>query len=138
MTTQLSIDPADLDFNLDYEGYLWYSNQRTPLILRQKKISSGIFTKLPFIIEGMLYSRRDKISLTIRTVNGQYQVFQADLKNNDVFLKETIYLSHRTAGFSNYRLVEAWQSVPSTQTAGLKVDQLAFTAFAGFPKCDPK
>jgi CRISPR type III-associated protein (TIGR04423 family) len=132
---QQSIQIADIDFSLSYQGYLWYSNERTPRLFDNEPVTASMLSSLPFVMEGMLYAEAEQVSLSIRTINGQYLIHRTDLSNlSGVSTSETIYMTHRTPGFSGYKMKVGMKPVVSTLLAGLEADQPAWTAFTGFVK----
>ena len=68
-----------------YEGYLWYSNEKTPRVLNGEPWSEAELdaSKNPFIIEGQLYDKENLISYSIKYVDGQYFCKKYELKETD-------------------------------------------------------
>jgi len=82
---------------LDYEGYLWMSDETRPetklLHTKLEKISDS---SNPFIVEGQLYSKQKNKSYSIKYVDGKHIVIEYDLKsvpNNWVF-EQKKYISN--------------------------------------------
>lgn len=116
--------------DLSYQGYYWYSDQTKPEVVLNEKISSDIFTDLPFIIEGNLYAPAQKISIQIKNIDGEYKIFKADL--NNVAEEPQAYFAHDIDGFTKYQMIEAWEE--AQLGAGVKTLRPAWSAFAGFIK----
>lgn len=129
---KINID--DIDFNLDYEGYIWYSNDRKPKV--NPKITKEDFKILPFIIEGNLYCKDKNISISIKNYDGKYHVYQVELNNfsKDQFTEQQ-YLSHGLNGVSKLKMLHYWkESEPDELLAGMKTLLPSWQAFAGFIK----
>lgn len=131
---RINID--DIDFTLDYEGYYWLSNERKPHIVN--KISKDIFTNLPFVIEGNFYHKdgEKEISISVKNINGQYQIYRADLKGiRDDRKTEQAYLAHDLDGIKQLKIVQVWEeSDPDELLAGMTTLIPKWQAFAGFVK----
>ncbi|MFK7980425.1 MAG: TIGR04423 family type III CRISPR-associated protein [Saprospiraceae bacterium] len=67
--------------DLLYEGYLWYSNAEKPEILQGQSFSPNQLTKLPFVVEGMLYAAKENISIRIVNIDGAYRIAKMNLEN---------------------------------------------------------
>ncbi len=125
-----------IDFSLDYEGYFWYSNASKPVLLNSEKISKDIFKPLPFILEGNLYCKEKELSINIKNIDGEYQIFQAYLSNlpkNQV--TEQCFLTHDLDGIEKIKLLQFWkESEPDELLAGMTTLHPSWQAFAGFIK----
>ena len=119
--------------NLHYEGYLWFSNASQPEIIDgafdYKKLSL-----LPFVVEGMLYSKEKGTSIRIVNIDGQYQIAKMDIPvMNENFTKE--YFAKKHFG-NNQRILmyEHWQEKTDPLNDNRLVLQPAWSAFIGFKK----
>lgn len=93
---------SEIPLNKEYEGYLWLSNSVMPIVfdnqtidMELKELKEGM---MPFIVEGQLYSQTEKISYSIKYVDGRhivskYEKVRIDDANDDIELKT--YLSNR-------------------------------------------
>ena len=128
------IDINEIDYSLTYEGYLWYSNQTKPKIVIGNLIAKEIFTKLPFIIEGNLYCSENGLSISIKNVDGEYQVHQAILKDlpKDQCSNEE-YLAHDLDKIEKIKMVQYWEESQADELlAGMTTLIPTWQAFKGF------
>lgn len=129
---RISID--ELNFDLAYEGYYWYSNKSKPEIA--DKLTKDIFTLFPFIVEGNFYSQEKEISISIKYIDGEYKVFQACLKDlpaNQVTHEE--YIAHDLEGVKKIKMIHFWtESGPDPLLEGMTTLFPAWQAFKGFKK----
>ena len=60
--------------NNKWVGYLWYDNQEKPEVFAKATPINfeNKLTKLPFVVEGYLYCKNKKCSITIHHYNGEY------------------------------------------------------------------
>ena len=129
------ISVSDFPSDIDFEGYLWFSDQSRPLVLRGEEVPGDIFNKiLPFVIEGNLWSEERKLSIKIQNVDGQYLITSFDLNHSeeDFHLDEKKYLTHRLDGIREYRVVEAWEEKQDEYMENMKTLVPSWTAFKGF------
>ena len=122
-----------IDFNLEYEGYYWYSGSEQPVVIRNKKIDPSIFTDLPFIIEGAFYCSSSNVSIRVRNIDGAYIISQFNLKDSNAdHLDEKTYFSHDIEGGIKYKLVEAWKAELEPEMENMEILRPAWSAFKGF------
>lgn len=126
------IKVEDINFGLTYEGYLWYSDQKKPE--QRTSISKDDFKELPFIIEGNLYSEQEQISISIKHRDGEYFIYQADLKNlKDDQKTKQAYIAHDLDGVKNIKMLHYWEESPEEELlAGMKTLVPSWQAFVGF------
>ena len=119
--------------NINFEGYYWYSNAKTPETIHKATIDKSWFTDLPFVIEANFYAREEQVSIQIKNIDGQYHVARIDLNENNLKNAQK-YAGHDIEGL-NYQMVEAWENVEEDVNE-LKMNVLrpTWTAFAGFIK----
>jgi CRISPR type III-associated protein (TIGR04423 family) len=128
------IDINDINFDLKYEGYYWYSNQQKPELVLNQTITKDIFTILPFVVEGNLYSKEKGISINIKNIDGEYKVFQADVKDlSDEQITRNEYLAHDLAGIDKIKMIHFWEeSKEDALLENMKTLIPAWQAFVGF------
>lgn len=127
------VEIDEIDFDLEYEGYVWYSNQQYPEI--RSTIRKSDFTTMPFIIEGNLYAINEGISISIKNVDGEYLIMQGDLSGlpGDQ-ITELEYIAHKLPGISKVKLVRFWDEVEDELCEGMKTLKPSWKAFKGFVK----
>jgi len=131
----------EIDYTVPYEGYVWYSGQQRPEVIKglfDKTYFDPLARNVPeslFIIEGNLYARDLKRSISIRNVDGQYLIHQADLADIDPErLTPQKYKSHRLNGEQYVEIMQYWEAVDDELLEGMTTLVPAWTAFAGFVK----
>lgn len=129
------IEISAIDFSLNYEGYLWQSDSKTPLVLKSEKISQDIFTSLPFVIEGYLYCKsKNGLSIKISHFDGAYHVFAVEL---DQIAKDRLTTSSFVArnfdqDIKFIKTVQYWDSLPDEHCENMNVLEPSWVAFKGF------
>lgn len=129
-----AITLADISVDVAFDGYLWLSNATKPMTMKSERVDMTLFQKLPFVVEGNLWSDKLSLSIQIRNVDGEYFVHQFDLSGSekDELLDEKEYLAHDLEGVGKYRVVEAWKEHRDEMLAGMATLVPAWTAFKGF------
>lgn len=132
------IEVEDINFDLDYEGYLWCSNESAPK--QVNKISRDDFTTLPFIVEGNLYSAKDKISVRVGNIDGAYFITQGivkDLPEEQITRQE--FVAHKLDGIAKVKMIQYWEESEKDELLeGMKTLKPSWSAFVGFIKNDEK
>ena len=130
-----------------YVGYLWKSDSPTPIVLNpaQEYEYIPVNSENPFIIEGLLYDEKNKISYSIIYVDGEYIINKYDIKELNQSEKcEKEFLAHPNIG-SNIKLLfyEYWSLAPNNPDTldspderyeGLSILKPAEFVFYGFQK----
>ena len=130
-----------------FEGYLWWSNQNTPIVYkggkvfkdktecddekREFELTDG---QNPFIVEGKLYDTIKRISYSIKYIDGkylfnEYQVSPGDLNSETIDQKE--YLSNRM-GDRLLKVLRYWKEEPDVRCDNMKVLRMEKNVFVGF------
>lgn len=132
------IEVEDVNFDLEYEGYLWYSNEPSPEQVNE--ISRAHFTTLPFIVEGNLYSAKDKISVRVRNIDGAYFITQGSVKDlpaEQITRQE--FVAHKLDGIAKVKMIQYWEEPEKDELLeGMKTLKPSWSAFVGFIKNDEK
>lgn len=126
------------DFNTipdcEYEGYIWYSDSEKPKIFKNEKFNADLLTKLPFVVEGMLYAEKEKISIRIVNIDGAYRIAKMTLENIppeyvvDYFAKEVFGKA------SKIRMYQHWEEKEDVINNNRPVLCPSWSAFIGFKK----
>lgn len=137
MPTKIStISPAQFPETATVEGYLWYSDQRKPEMVAGTLDLAAKLTKLPFVVEGMLYDEQNKTSYHILHLDGKNTIQQINLSDlSDVEYDEQIYFTRRVKSGEKYLMIEAWEE--TTQLIGsseFTTLSPSWAAFKGFVK----
>ena len=85
----------------EYQGYVWYSDQKDPEIIDGTFKTDIMSEENPFIIEAQLFAPRTNHSITVRYVDGEYVVNQYDLSEESVNASDKRireYMSNRMGG----------------------------------------
>ena len=129
------INSNEIDFNLDYEGYLWYSDANEPLIFEKQHINEAFFTKLPFVVEGYLYNRNQWVSLKIKHFDGENHFYQVHLdKFQEDQKSPTTFVAQKVNGLVKRKIqaVQYWEEVGDPLCEGMAVLKPSWIAFTGF------
>lgn len=121
-----------------YEGYLWYSDQASPVIYD----GDNKLTHLelddesnPFVVEGQLYDREKDLSYSIRYADGRYTVAVCthEERTSAADCRQEYYLRKRMDG-RVLCLLELWQEEADQACANMNVLRLKRIVFNGFKK----
>src|SRR5690606_11807360 len=128
------IDISDIDFDIAYEGYYWYSDTDRPEMVLHEKISPEIFSALPFIIEGNLYAEEPGFSIQIKNIDGAYRIYRTELSGlNPSQITGYEYLAHKLPGVSKIKMLKYWEeTAPDPLLENMKTLVPARQAFVGF------
>jgi CRISPR type III-associated protein (TIGR04423 family) len=140
METTLKIaDKITIDTSLRYEGYLWLSDSKEPIVFdgkspmnKNKKFAEiNPFPSLnPFVIEGFLFLCANKESYSIKYVDGKYLVNRF-IVTNDEKENSKAYLAHRMPEVDKLKFSQRWKSVKDEYCEGMEVLQPAEWIFTG-------
>lgn len=128
---RITID--DINFDLEYEGYLWYSNASEPQC--PTKIAKEDFTDLPFIIEGAFWAEKEGISLNIKNIDGEYHLYQVTIKDlAQDQITQQVYLAHKLNGVKAIKMMQFWEEKVDANLEGMATLKPSWQAFQGFIK----
>ena len=131
--------------NSKYVGYLWYSDQTKPRMLKQETFDvESLKTPMnSFVIEGQLWDETNSMSISIKYVDGEhiikfFKVQQDDLKNalseesDSITIKR--YIPHRLEGVAKLTFMQYWkrEKVEDEQCKDFETlipDKLVFIGF---------
>lgn len=139
------INISEIDKNRIYEGYLWLSDSKEPVVLdnAEKKLcdvlkekeKEGILNDSvnPFVIESFLWDKANKDSYSIKYVDGKsvvhkFHITEDDLRNNET--KE--YFANRIEG--QLLFLDVWSPEKDQQCLDMEVLQPEAKVFIGFKK----
>src|SRR5690625_3500456 len=129
------INIEDINFDLEYIGYLWYSNAPTPKKIT--KIKQENFSELPFIIEGNLYDEKEGISIAIKNIDGEYFITRAFVNNlsKDQVTHQEFVVSNKLEGIKKIKMLQYWEETEEDELLkGMKTLIPGWKAFIGFKK----
>lgn len=129
------IDISAIDLGLKYEGYLWQSDSKKPLILRDDNIPKDIFKSLPFVIEGYLYCKsKNGLSIKISHLDGAYHVYAVELDQipTEQLTLNTFVARNFSKDIKFIQSVQYWHSVPDEYCENMNVLEPSWVAFNGF------
>ena len=116
-------------------GYLWWSDQQKPKVYQDESIDICLDeAKNPFVVEGQLYDEENKVSYSIKYVDGQYlinkyKVDESDFTNPDNQIKS--YLSNRMDD-RWLKFLSYWEEKKDANCMGMPVLTLTKNVFIGF------
>jgi CRISPR type III-associated protein (TIGR04423 family) len=128
-----SIKISEIPADILFEGYYWYSNEKSPTIISTPEpILKNWFTELPFVIEANFYAKAEQISIQVGHWDGSYHVAKIDLTQLDRITYDKVsYIGHDLNG-RNFEMIEAWEPRPDDLLEGMETLFPVWTAFAGF------
>lgn len=122
-----------------YDGYLWYSDQKTPEVFEQKEWNESMLDENanPFVIEGQLYDSENLVSYSIKYVDGKYiknkyQLKSTDFNNVDVDILD--FKAHRMGEGRVLQFLQYYREEIDSLCEGMKVLQPKEKVFVGFKK----
>ena len=131
------ITANDIDFTKSYSGYLWYSDESKPRIFNPDILQSSMFSTLPFILEGYLFSSEEGgACINIKNIDGEYHIHQVNLKNVDQNqLERFSFLASapfENIGIKKFKAIQYWKAEKDEFCEGMEVLQPSWIAFEGF------
>ena len=131
----------EIDFSLLYEGYLWLSNKNKPeLSYPAAKIDAQLFkTHNPFVAEGYLYNKETRKSISIKYIDGQYHIYETEVKPTDISNEDVDKIEYLTLRMSNpstlwAKFLRYWHEVEDAKCLDMKVLEVEKEVFVGFKK----
>ncbi|MBR8730655.1 hypothetical protein IX339_000085 [Porphyromonas levii] len=120
-----------------YEGYLWLSDQHSPIVLRGEGlgcVTSYLKQEInPFIIEGYIYDASSGYSYSLRHLDGELQVWAFNLAEmKEMEEEEVTYLPHRITGIKKLRFSRFWVAETDEMCEGMEVLKFKYQVFKGF------
>jgi CRISPR type III-associated protein (TIGR04423 family) len=122
-----------------YDGYLWYSDQKTPEVFEQKAWDESMLDENvnPFVIEGQLYDSENLVSYSIKYVDGKYIIKKYQLKStdfNNVDIDILDFKAHRMGEGRVLQFLQYYREEEDSLCEGMKVLQPKEKVFVGFKK----
>lgn len=98
--------------NVEYVGYLWYSDSEKPAVLKGERVNFSKDTNTPFIVEGNLISVDGLVSINIKQVGGRQLITQFDVETikRDERLKfeKLRFTPHKMDGYKEVVFEQIW------------------------------
>lgn len=119
-----------------FEGYVWKSDESSPEVLQNQVYDFQSILKNPFIIEALLYSKENNISIHIQHT-GIYQIAEYDLnalKEKEAVFEKKEYLPHRLKDVSKVNFQQVWMEEEDPLCEGMPVLKMKAVIFCGFNK----
>jgi len=143
-----NIKLGDIDKNCKYEGYFWLSDENQPIVFTGEKtlnaeciahkngnkLINPLLSKNPFLIEGQLFNRKDKISFSIKYIDGEYVIKKFSLSEEEIHNSDRQqYLSRRMNGRKLF-FIQRWKEEKDALCEGFTVLIPRDFVFVGFKK----
>jgi CRISPR type III-associated protein (TIGR04423 family) len=122
--------------NLTFEGYVWLSDEKSPVVLQQETYDFSAVRSNPFVIEALLYNKENNVSIHVQH-NGSYQIAEYDLgllEKSGATFEEKQYLPHRLENIGKVNFKQIWLPEEDENCEGMEVLTLKATVFCGFNK----
>lgn len=134
--SKYKININEIPVHSHYEGYVWWSNCKQPHVYKDlKEINLPTAeSSNPFVIEANLFDKRDKVSYTIKFLDGVHHAYRFDmkeLKNLQMESKEKMYFSD-IKGVEHLYFQKFWEEKEDPFCENQKVLQPAMIVFTGF------
>lgn len=134
--SQITIN--NIDFTLNYEGYLWMSNEKEPRVYPQPTTIDAalLHSNNPFVVEGYLYNKERGVSVCIKSHDGKPSIYQFDVKAahfDSPNVTPITYVGHRMAGLS-LNFLRYWTPQADKACLDMPVLMLEKMVFVGFKK----
>ena len=120
-----------------YEGYIWFSDRRKPLVISPDKPYEADLrdTDNPFIVEGNLWNETSNVSIMIKYVDGKYIVRRTEVtdecKKNAT---EKEFIAHRIDGVKKLKFLQYWVETVDALCEGMTTLRPGKLVFVGFIK----
>lgn len=118
---------------IKYEGYVWLSNEKYPIVLDKQEYDFTQVKENPFIIEALLWNAEEEISIMVRHT-GKYHIqeFKLDELPAGHELVEKVYLPHRLDNVKHVCFKQLWIPEPDALCEGMPVMTMKALIFTGF------
>lgn len=118
--------------NLNYQGYIWFSDADKPIVLKDETYDFSTISVNPFIIEALLYNEQKEVSIHIQHADN-YQITEYHLNHFDkAEVADVEYLPHRLSGVEKVKFKQIWLPEPEENCQGMEVLNLKAIVFCGF------
>ncbi len=118
------------DFN--YEGYVWFSNEKSPERLDNKPFTYRSIPENPFIIEALLWASKEKIAIHIVHTD-KYLIHKYEAIDDKMDIVK--YLPHhRLNGVKKVKFKQLWIPESDPLCEGMEVLTMKAQIFVGFEK----
>lgn len=124
-----------------YSGYIWMSDEDAPCRIDNEAYENALETgTVPFIIEAQLYDEEQKVSISVKYVDGQYianeysDVDAACANDKDVKLRT--FIGNSRLGEYKLQFLQYWQEEEDVENlrCGMKELRPGKLVFIGFEK----
>jgi len=120
--------------NIKFDGYLWMSDKPNPIILEDQVFTLKVDeTSNPFIVEGYLLDKVNKVSYSFRYLDGEYLINKYTLDAGTQFT-ELKFLANRIQEKEHLFFRQYWEAVPDECCEGMEVLKPKANVFVGFKK----
>lgn len=117
------------------EGYLWWSDQQEPKTYQDESVDICLDeTQNPFVVEGQLYDKEEKVSYSIKYVDGLYLINKYKLEDSDFVNPDNetkSYFSNRMGG-RRLKFLRYWEEKEDENCMDMAVLTFTKNVFIGF------
>ena len=121
-----------------YEGYIWMSDQRYPIIFNGADAISLPERDNAFIAEGFLWHPDTRTSIRITYHDGKQHVYETIISPEELqgceYTSVETYISHRITGVTRLSFVRFWNLQSEELCEGFEVYTPQALVFTGFIK----
>lgn len=126
------ISLQEIPENIKFDGYLWMSDATEPALLEDQVFTLTVDEKSnPFIVEGHLFDQANKVSYSLKYIDGEYIINKYTL-TNDAQFTALKFLPNRMSGKQHLFFRQYWEAVPDECCEGMEVLKPKANVFVGF------
>ncbi|WP_259015106.1 TIGR04423 family type III CRISPR-associated protein [Emticicia fluvialis] len=114
-----------------YEGYVWMSDKQKPEVFMNKPFNANGHQQNPFIIEGLLWAKKEKVSIHIRHT-GKYLIHKYEMNDQDLSEDINQYLAHKIEGIKKLKFKQVWEPEKDPFCEDMEVLKMKALVFIGF------
>jgi len=123
------------EINGNFEGYIWLSDQKEPIVLSGESFDFSNISINPFVIEALLFDKSNNISIHIQHT-GNYIITAYNLtelaQQTGSVIEDKTYLPHRLKGVEKVGFKQIWLPVTDENCEDMLVLTMKAIIFCGF------
>jgi CRISPR type III-associated protein (TIGR04423 family) len=119
----------------NFEGYIWLSDQKNPIILNNESFDFTSIGINPFVVEALLFDKNNNISIHVQQA-GIYIITAYNLtglaQQIGSIIEDKAYLPHRLNGVKKVNFKQIWLPEADENCADMPVLTMKAIIFCGF------
>lgn len=127
----------------NFEGYLWKSDATQPVVFYEKSEITLDDNVTPFYIEGQLWDKSSKRSISIRFVDGEYLVKEWTVTDDELsgeakYVEQKSFYPNRMENVDKLLFLQYWKEVDDSYCNDFKKLVPAQLVFVGLKRKEGK